>query len=647
MAEAGSAVDAVSSSRLCAVLIVCLVFSIFIAGCGHGGSGGTGGDGINLAISMTHSGSFAAGTAAAFFIIAVSNSGNAATSAVTTVSDNLPNGLFLMYGTGPSWSCSATNPQNVTCTNMSSIVAGATSQLTLEVGVNAVPPGAVSNTATVATAGNTPKSSTDTVFLNSCTGSDSGNEGILQGQYVVLAQGFDAAGPAAALVGFTADGRGHITAGEGDLNNSAAPQHVTINAAGSSYTVGLGNDACLQLAYSGGATSAAMFRLTLGGISNGVASKGWAIGFDGNAVSGSLRLQDPAAFAIGQLQPNYAFGADGVDSSGRHTGISGFFSLTTKGIRYDLEEGGPLGAACNGTGLITSLSGADGRGLLTLTPGCAFSSSAHEAIYVVNADEFFFVQTDQFGGGLQFGGGSPIISGRAVATGSSFSSSLLNGNYILHMTGQAGGAAQVSLGLLTFTPGGATNGTVSGTLFSFGKPGGATTTAVTSATYNVDPSSGRVTFSGTGVASFVAYLAAPTDGVSAFLLGEPGDALGALELQPNQTYTNASVAGTYFLGTEDPGDNTIAEATGVLSDGATSGIYETVREPGSTQAAGFAKIGFAVSQINSDGTGVLNGGVLGNSVAITNGAKLFLINEGACGFGGCVPVAAVIYVAEK
>jgi hypothetical protein len=196
-----------------------------------------------------------------------------------------------------------------------------------------------------------------------------------------------------------------------------------------------------------------VFLLALGGVSGGVASSGRVIEFDGALVSGILRLQDPTAFSIAHLQPNYAFGADGVDSAGHHTSIAGTINLASNVIQYDLDEGGPSGADCMGTGLITSLSATNGRGLLTLTPGCASIDSAHEAIYVVNAQEFFFVQIDQFASGFQFGGGSSILSGRAVATGNSFSSSSLNGNYILHMTGQTGGAAHVSLALLTFTPG--------------------------------------------------------------------------------------------------------------------------------------------------------------------------------------------------
>jgi Domain of unknown function DUF11 len=639
---------------LCTVLLIC---SILAVGCSsHGGSNGNGGSGIALAVSIKHSGSFAAGTFASGFTITVSNVGTLATQAVITVSDNLSGGLYFIGGDNSV--CSFTNSnQNAICTIQSSIVAGASSQISLPVGVGAVPPGAVANTVTASSGGNT-SSATDSVFVNSC-GSALGSEALLQGHYVLQAQGFDPSGPTALVLSFTADGHGNITAGEADLNNSTAPQHVSLNPTGSSYTVDGGNNACLQLAYSGGTTASALFRFTVGSISNGIASKGWVIGFDGNFVSGILRQQDPTAFSIGQLQANYALGADGVDSSGRHVAFAGHFDIATGGMQYDLDEGVPLGVNCIGNGVITSVSSADGRGLLTINPGCGGSTSAHEALYVVDAQEVFFIQIDRFTGGLQFGGGSSILSGRAVATGSSFSASALSGNYILHMTGQTGGAAQASLALLTFTPGGASSGTVSGTLsgtlFSYNAAAGGTTTPIAGASYTVDPSSGRVTFSGTDIGSLVAYLATPTDGISAALVGEPDDVLGFLEFQPTETYSTANIDAAYTLGTEDPGDNTVTEETGFTLGISPTPAFATAKGPvGSPTAAMSSGRGLGrplSASINSDGTGTINlfPGSAESGVAITNGTKIFFMVEAACGSGGCIypPNAAVINVLEK
>jgi hypothetical protein len=634
----------IRAKRLLSTLF--LVASIFFVGCGGPGNGGGGSNGsvtsaIDLAISQVRSGTFGSGSFNNTIIISITNVGSAATEGVTTVTDNLPTGLVgLATGLTGVWNCGNVGQvvTILTCTDQNSIVAGATTTITLMVGVTAGP-GTVSNTATVSTSGDNNAAnnmSTDTFVRGGCAGSHTGNEPVLRGQYAVLAQGFSGDGtPAAVVASFTADGQGHITGGEADLNNSTAPEHLTINFAGSLYTVGGDNRACLQLAYSGGTTTAAVFRFALGGVSGGVASRGWAIEFDGTRVSGILRLQDPTAFTTAQLQPNYALGADGVDSAGRHTSIAGSINVASGSVQYDLDEGGPLAAQCVGAGHIASISGTTGRGLLTLTPGCAFVVPAHEALYVVNANEIFIIQIDQFAPGLQFGGGSVIISGRAVATGSSFSSSSLSGSYILHMTGQTGGVAHVSLGLLTFTPGSVNTGTVGGTLFS--EPSGATT-PVTSASYTVDPASGRVTFSGTGVGGLIAYLATPTDGVSSFIIGEPDDVFGVLEFQPSQTYTTSGLAGTYFLGTEDPGDNTVTDETGAIGpvggDGFLSGIIDQSMVDGSLDPDQRDPI-FGGLSISSDGTGDIGG----SSVAITNGTKIFVME----GLGH----PAVINVLEK
>jgi hypothetical protein len=128
-----------------------LIYSIFAVGCGGQGNGSGG-----LSISITHSGTFAAATNTSFLNITISNGGSAATQAVMTLSDTLSNGLYFIAGGGDSgWTCSATNNnQSVTCTDTNAILAGASSKVFLQVGVGAVLPGAVSNTATVSSGGN-------------------------------------------------------------------------------------------------------------------------------------------------------------------------------------------------------------------------------------------------------------------------------------------------------------------------------------------------------------------------------------------------------------------------------------------------------------------------------------------------------------
>src|SRR5262245_24115915 len=68
--------------------------------------------------------------------------------------DTLPTGLTFVSGTGTGWPCSAVG-QVVTCTNAGPLAASATSTITLTVSVGAAAVPSVTNTATVATTGDT------------------------------------------------------------------------------------------------------------------------------------------------------------------------------------------------------------------------------------------------------------------------------------------------------------------------------------------------------------------------------------------------------------------------------------------------------------------------------------------------------------
>jgi hypothetical protein len=98
-------------------------------------------------------------------------------------------------------------------------------------------------------------------------------------------------------------------------------------------------------------------------------------------------------------------------------------------------------------------------------------------------------------------------------------------------------------------------------------------------------------------------------------------------------YSTASVAGTYFFGTEDPGDNTVYNDVGsatVSSGGSASGKADTSMTGGLTPNVPFSA---TVTISNSNGTGNLGS----QTVAITNGTKIFYIDESA----------GVIVVAEQ
>ncbi len=106
----------------------------------------------DLAIQKTHTGNFTVGSSGDY-TITVSNVGTASTSGPITVSDVLPTGLTFSSATGSGWSCSAVG-QAVTCSTPGPLApANALPAITLTVDVGPAAAPSVTNTATVATSG--------------------------------------------------------------------------------------------------------------------------------------------------------------------------------------------------------------------------------------------------------------------------------------------------------------------------------------------------------------------------------------------------------------------------------------------------------------------------------------------------------------
>jgi hypothetical protein len=418
-------------------------------------------------------------------------------------------------------------------------------------------------------------------ITNACLGTPGGSESLLaaNSQYAFFVQGFHGPGagtPVAVVGSISTDGTGHVTGGEEDVNNASGPQHLTILPTNSFYTVGPDNRGCLMLTFSGTTTTAATstaYRFAVGGVNAGVASKGRIIEFDdasgtaaGTRGSGIIRLQDKTSFALTALHTRYTFGMDGFDSVGAHVAMGGAFTVDTSGNItagfLDVDDGGALQSAVTGaTGTIatTSTTTATGRETATMSWTSAGSHSMSDAIYMVNANEFFIVEIDTLAVG------KPITAGRAIVTGSSFSNASLSGNYLIHTSGSSVGAANVTLGVLTLA-----TGTVNGTLMNYSAGGGLQSNPIAGATYAVDSSnSGRATLAGAGSNSPVLYLAAPaanTETLSVFLIGtDNSGTFGFAEVQPTATYSPSSLAGNFVFGTEDPSDNTTTAITGVAN----------------------------------------------------------------------------------
>jgi beta-propeller repeat-containing protein/BACON domain-containing protein/all-beta uncharacterized protein/S-layer family protein len=107
----------------------------------------------DLTITKQHTGDFTIGTNG-IYNFTVMNVGPVDTTGTITVTDTLPNGLGFVSGTGTGWNFSASG-QTVTCTNNNVLAPNANTGFSLTVSVAQAAAPTVTNTATVATPGDT------------------------------------------------------------------------------------------------------------------------------------------------------------------------------------------------------------------------------------------------------------------------------------------------------------------------------------------------------------------------------------------------------------------------------------------------------------------------------------------------------------
>jgi hypothetical protein len=487
------------------------------------------------------------------------------------------------------------------------------------------------------------------------------NPQVLNGSYAFVLQGFQATtanGTPLAMAGsFAANGSGTITGGELDVNVAAGPQHLTVN--GGAYAVNSSGQGCVQLMYTSGASNVFHFALSELLDAGNVATYGRIIEFDGyqglqggsatNLGSGVLLLQDAAEFATSDLDPRFAFGEDGFDTAGKHVAIGGSFSFNNANgnltnFAEDFDDGGTISTVTGATGVATSTSttGTTGRETVTLSlPG---PTTLHLASYIVNQNELLLVSTDTFSATV------PILSGRAIDTGSSYTTSSFSGDFIFRAEGldyQSDGAACAASGPCDLTDVGILNandatGALGGTLYQT-QAGASQTTAIAD-TYSVSSSTGRVQLSSAAGGKLpVFYVATPvtsgtdtTESIAAFIVGsgptqnsssgDPTALFGFIEVQPSGPYSLNSPP-AYILATEDPlqiTDNNVV-GNGSFSTGAIS----PNRDVSGTGGLLSGPTSFSIT-VNADGT--LSGTAANpNLVGATNSTsasagKAFLIN---------------------
>ena len=285
---------------------------------------------------------------------------------------------------------------------------------------------------------------------------------------------------------------------------------------------------CLVLTGTDGETT--FLRFGLGCVNaSGTATAGQFIEFDdttgaGTRGAGSLRLQDPTAFAASHFKGNYVFGTVGRTPTVAGTAIIGSVGIVgtfeSDGVSaipasdIDLNLGGSITSKAQSAGTFQCCDGnGRGSGLFTdLSPQ-------------INNTEAFFMMTNDLWG----------TSGEAIAipSGTSFSQSSLNGTAVLRETAQS--AAGPVVDLATVSAEGLGNLRTNDNVNS----AGVFATSNTALTYQV-ASNGRVTLAGTSTPP-VLYLYGPNQG---FLLGTDANVtFGILEPQTGSPFSDSSFSG--------------------------------------------------------------------------------------------------------
>jgi len=254
-----------------------------------------------------------------------------------------------------------------------------------------------------------------------------GNEPLLNGQYAFLMKGGGAANGYIAMIGsFTADGNGNITGGLEDINRSIGV-FTSLTLTGS-YSVGPDNRGCVTATNSTGGIQ--IFRIALGTISGGTATQGTIMRFDDNTgqnprLTGILKQQNFVALDSSTLSGTYAFGEEGVDSSGYRIAAAGLLTLDGAGnitnLTVDVNDGGNAATIPGGSGSYALAANApSGRGTFQSTiPTGGGPATSNSTMYVISPSDFFFMTTDLNDAG------QPILIGEAKLQTGPFSTTVL------------------------------------------------------------------------------------------------------------------------------------------------------------------------------------------------------------------------------
>lgn len=245
------------------------------------------------------------------------------------------------------------------------------------------------------------------------------NNASLNGTYAFAISGTNGGGFFTVAGSFTANGSGSITGGTEDINSPGSGVVVQNVGISGSYNVRTDGRAVATI-NSTTLNPGVSFGLDFVLLNN---SKGLLIRFDQNGTaSGSIDLQNSAAFSLASLAGTFAFNVTGIDGSGNSESSVGSFSVNSAGSvtggtldnndNFAVNQNLPLTP-----GTATAPTAANGRGTLAITTSVL--GTRNFAYYVIDTTHLKLVEIDSSGsflGGEAFLQPSTTVSGAFAFT---------------------------------------------------------------------------------------------------------------------------------------------------------------------------------------------------------------------------------------
>ena len=268
--------------------------------------------------------------------------------------------------------------------------------------------------------------------------------GVLKGGYAFSLTGFDQSGNPVSLAGsMKADGQGHITAGEVDVNDNGSANSINSLTGTYAFDSNIPPPGTYQFNSSvQGTLGTISLTYTVGGISHplafgfslqGSGSFGEIMSLDTNnfVASGTMQQQSASALTLSNLAGDYVVALHGRNG-GNPTAVLGRFTLGSSGagsnVVMDRSEAG-MGAAGPTTGASATVvfgsagPDANGRGTFTLTLNDALGTTTQNfAYYAIAAKKMVAVESDSNGALTAdlSGQNTPFTAATVATTGSVF-----------------------------------------------------------------------------------------------------------------------------------------------------------------------------------------------------------------------------------